>query len=126
MGIDFAFDVELAALVGDIPGQDKENKDDPEEKRVSGEEGAIVEEQAGPTDEGGKDAQTRTHGGDDQLGAVTDPNDVSVLPDVEPGEETHDEAGEGVDCQLINGFVSARSAVLGRDLRECWRRIKPT
>ena len=114
LGIDFAFDVELAALVGDVPGQDEENEDNPEEKRVYGKEGAIVEEQAGPTDERGENAQTRAHGGDDQLGPVTDPNDVSILPDVEPGEETHDEADESIKCQLIDGLVSAGSAVLGK------------
>ena len=48
LGVDFAFEVEGDAFVGEIPGDDEECECDPAEEGVEAEEGAVVEEDACP------------------------------------------------------------------------------
>ena len=57
LGVDLAFEVECAALVGEVAGNNEEDEGDPEEEGVDGEEGAVVEEDASPSDEGGEDTE---------------------------------------------------------------------
>ena len=86
LGVDLALEVERALLVSDVAGRDEQREADPEEERVPGEESAVVEDDAGPADEGGEDAKRGSGGADDELGSVTDTDDVCMVPDVEPNE----------------------------------------
>lgn len=105
--VDLALEVEGAFLVGDVARGDEQRKDHPEEEAVDGEEGAVVEEDAGPADEAGEQREAGGGGGDDQLRAVPDADDVCVGPDVEPDEEAGDEPSERIKCKLC--------------VRKCWR-----
>ena len=100
LSVDFTLQVERAFLVSDVAGCDEEGETDPEEETVDGEEGSVVEEDAGPADEGGEDAETGSDGGDDEFRFVADADDVCVCPDVEPDEETGDQTCESVGCEL--------------------------
>jgi hypothetical protein len=85
LGVDLALEVECVFFVGDVAGDDEEAEGEPEEEGVDGEEGTVVEEDAGPPDEGGDEAETGSNGGEDEFGAVPDEDEVGVFPDVEPG-----------------------------------------
>ena len=85
--VDLAFEIERAPLVCHVAGNDKEAKAYPEKECVDCEEGAIVEEDAGPANEGGDDAKRGGEGGDDEFGPVTDPDDVCISPNVKPGQQ---------------------------------------
>ena len=98
--VDFTLQVEGAFLVSDVAGSDEEGETDPEEETVDGEEGSVVEEDAGPADEGGEDAETGCDGGDDEFRFVADADDVSVCPDVEPDEKTGYQSCNGVRREL--------------------------
>jgi hypothetical protein len=98
--VQLALERERAELVCDVAGRDEEAKDDPEKESVDGEEGAVVEEDTGPADERSKDAERGGERGYDQLGPIRNPDDVRVVPDVEPGEEGEDEREERVRRQL--------------------------
>lgn len=100
LGVDFSFEVERAAFVGEVAWHDEEDESDPEKECVDGEEGAVVEENAGPPDEGGDDADRGGEGGDDEFGSVACTHDIGVLPDVEPRQEGKDERCESVRRQL--------------------------
>lgn len=94
--VHFSLEVERALLVGDVPRGDEQREADPEEEGVDGEEGAVVEQDAGPADERGEHGERGGDRRDDELGAVPDADDVGVRPDVEVDEEGRDEARQGV------------------------------
>ena len=100
LGVDLAVEVESVLFIGDVAGDDEEGEAEPEEEGVDGEEGAVVEEDACPANEGGDDTEGSGEGGGDELGAVADADDVCVFPDVEPGAEEEDEARDGVGGEL--------------------------
>ena len=101
MGVDLALEVECASFVGDVTWDDEHSEAEPEEESEYGEEGAVVEEDTGPADEGGDDTDGGGESGEDEFWAVTDANDICVGPDVEPGEETEDHGYDGVDGELV-------------------------
>lgn len=94
LGVDLALEVECPALVGDVAGGDEEGKAEPEHECENGEERTVVEQDAGPSDEGCEDTEGGGHGGEDELGAVANTDDVSVGPDVEPCKEAEDKRHE--------------------------------
>lgn len=100
LGVELALEVERVLLVGDVPGRDEERERDPEEEGEPREEGPVVEQNAGPADERGEDGNRGGSGGDDELDAVADANDVGVRPHVEPDEQAGDEAGQRVRREL--------------------------
>lgn len=60
---------------------------DPQKEGIDSQEAAVVEDDAGPPDDGGEQRHARGDGGKDQLDVVPDPYDVRMLPDVEPRGE---------------------------------------
>ena len=97
LSIDLSLEVERPFLVGDVSWGDEECKEDPEKEIVDGKEAAIVKENAGRAEERCDDADGRGDGREDELGPVANADDVSVVPDVEPGDDAEDEASESVD-----------------------------
>jgi hypothetical protein len=104
--VDLALEVESAPLVGHVSRDDKESECDPGEEGVPSEEAAIIEEDAGPTNDGGEKPNGSSEGGDDEFWTVASADDVGVLPDVEPGEETDEESDERIEGHL--GWVGGR------------------
>ena len=90
MCVQFSFQVECPLLVGHVTRGDQQGEANPKEEAVDGKEGAIVEENAGPTDDGRENTESGRNGGDDQFGMVSNTNDISVVPDVEPDEKAGD------------------------------------
>ena len=105
--VDLAFEVECAPLVCHVAGNDKKAKAYPEKECVDCEEGAIVEEDAGPANEGGDDAKRGGEGGYDEFGPVTDPDDVCISPYVKPGQQAKYGGNEGIYRELHSTSVSA-------------------
>ena len=56
LGVEFAFEVEGDAFVGEVPGDDEECKCDPAEEGIEPEEGGVVEDDPGPASECGENA----------------------------------------------------------------------
>ena len=102
--VDFTLQVEGAFLVSDVPGCDEEGETDPEEETVDGEEGSVVEEDAGPADEGGEHRKRRRGGANDEFGGVSNADDVGMCPNVEPDEKTRNQACEGIGRELHDGL----------------------
>lgn len=50
LSVDFAFQVEGDALVGEVSGHDEQAESDPAHDRVHGQEGAVVKQDAGPSE----------------------------------------------------------------------------
>ncbi len=98
--VDLALEVERALLVRDVARRDEQREADPEQERVHGEERAVVEQDAGPADEGCEHGERGGDRRDDQLRLVPDADDVGVCPDVEVDEEGRDETRQGVHCEL--------------------------
>jgi hypothetical protein len=84
LGVDFAFEVECPAFEGDVARDDEEGEADPEHEGVDSEEGAVIEEEAGPADQGCDDTNRGRDGGGNELRAVADADDVGMFPDIEP------------------------------------------
>lgn len=101
MGVQFSFKVECPLFVGHVAWRDEQCEADPEEEAVDGEEGAIVEEDAGPTDERRENAESGCDGGNDQLGVVSNTDDIGVVPDVEPDEKAGDKTSERIATELL-------------------------
>jgi len=94
---DLSLEVESAPLVGNVAGDDHESECDPGEEGIPCEEAAIIEENAGPAHDGGKDTDGGSEGGDNEFWPVAYADDVGMLPDIEPGKETDDEGSERVE-----------------------------
>lgn len=107
LGVDFAFEVEGSLFVRNVSGDDEEAERNPEADGVNGEEGAIVEENSGPTNErceetggssngrgcssGGMSWRCRRQENDKEQGRLTYEfppvaycNNVGFCPDIEP------------------------------------------
>lgn len=98
--VDLALEIEVAFFVGDVTGNDEKNEADPEEERIPGEEGAVVEKDTRPTYERGENADDRGDGADDEFRMVANADNVGVCQDVEPNEKTSDETSQRVDSEL--------------------------
>lgn len=96
LSIDLALEIERVLLVGDIAWGNEQTEGYPHKEGVNGEEGAVVEEDAGPPDKGCEDAEARCNSGEDELRAVAYAYNVGVLPDIEPGEEAEDKCDDRV------------------------------
>lgn len=114
LGVDLALEVEGALLVRDIAWGNEQGETDPEEEGVPGEECAIIEEDAGPTDEGGEYAHRRSGRRDDELGHISHTNDIGVCPNIEPNEQRGDESGNGISRELSEKTRTRSATVLGR------------
>ena len=101
LGVDLALEIECSAFVGDVPGSDEEGETYPEHECEYGEERTVVEEDAGPSDDGCEDTEGCSQCGEDELGAVAHAYDVSVGPDVEPCKKAEDESDKRICCELI-------------------------
>lgn len=88
-------------LVGDIAWHDEESEANPQQEAVDGQEHAVVKENAGPSDQGCDYAERGSDGGGDELGDVSNTNNVGVGPDVEPSEQTEDESNKRVSRELL-------------------------
>lgn len=107
LGVDFAFEVEGGPFVCNVSGHNEEAERNPEADRVNGEEGAIVEENSGPTNErceetgasgngrgcssGGMSGRCRCQENNKEQGRLTyefpsvaDCNNVGFCPNIEP------------------------------------------
>jgi len=82
--VDLAVKIEVATLEGEVPGNYEEGKTYPKEEGVHGEEGTVVKEDAGPTDDRCDDTETSGNSGEDELGAVAYSDDVGMRSDVKP------------------------------------------
>ena len=105
--VDLPGQVEVPVLVGEVPGRDEEREDDPEHEGVDGEESAVVEEDAGPADQGGQYAEGCGDRRENEFRLVRDKDDVGVVEDVEPCAQCEDEGGYGVARKLCGKDVSA-------------------
>jgi len=94
--VDFTFEVECAAFIGEVARSDEECEGDPAEEGVDGKEGTVVEEDTSPPNKGGDEPDGGGDSGDDEFWAVADADNVCMRPDVEPGEEAEDERDDGV------------------------------
>ena len=101
--VDLPFQVESVLLVSDVTGGNEEGKADPQHERVPGEETAVIEENASPTDQGGHDAQRGSNRGNDEFLRISDSDNVSSIPHEEPCEQTENEGDQGMDRQLQSG-----------------------
>lgn len=100
LGVYFALEVETTTTVCDVAWDEEECKGDPRKESVDGKEGAVVEKDAGPADEGGEKTEACGDSGENELWPVGDADDVAVWPDIEPGEEGDDKGGERVEGEL--------------------------
>ena len=100
LGVDLTLEVEGTLLIGDVAGRNEDGEADPEKESVPGEEGTIVEDDAGPADERGEHSKRGSGRGDDKLGRVADTNDVGVVPEVKPDKEAGDQPCERVRSEL--------------------------
>ena len=98
--VDFAFKIERATFISDITGSDEQGERNPEHECVDGEERTIVKEGAGPAHERCDDTERCCQGRYDKFWTVSNTNDVSVCPHVEPGKKTEYERSERVNGQL--------------------------
>jgi hypothetical protein len=100
LSIDLAFQVECASFKSDISGHDEENKGDPEKEGVDCQKRTVVHEDTGPTYESCENAYGSSQRRYDQLRAITNPNNIGMGPNVEPGQETEYKCDERIDGQL--------------------------
>jgi hypothetical protein len=89
--VDLSLEIECSALVGEVAWHDEEDEGDPKKECVDGQEGPVIEDDAGPADERGNDAKCGRQGGDNKLWSVAYTYDVCVLPYVEPCQKGKDE-----------------------------------
>jgi len=82
--VDLALQIKRPSFIRHISRDQHQRKDHPEEEGVRREEGAVVEQDAGPAEEGGEEAGGACEGGEDEFGAVAGADDGSVGGDVEP------------------------------------------
>jgi len=59
-----SFQTESPSLVGDVSRREDESEADPEENRVHGEEGSVVEDDSSVSDESGDEVHTQSDGRD--------------------------------------------------------------
>lgn len=100
LGIQLAFQIERPFTVGDVPGNDEEGESDPSEETVYGEERSVVEEDAGPADEGCEDSKAGSERRNGKLGDVPHPHNIRMRPNIEPSKEAKDERADRVDSEL--------------------------
>jgi len=96
LGVDLPFEVERFLLVSDVSGGDHECEDDPEQEGVYGKEGAIVEQNTGPSDDGGDDPEEGCHSRENEFGSVGYADDVGACPDIKPRKKTKDKGDRGI------------------------------
>jgi hypothetical protein len=70
--------------VGEVPRRDEEGEGEPEEEAVEGEDETVIEHDARPAKDGGEDRDGSGEGGEDELWAIGDADNVCVLENVEP------------------------------------------
>ena len=98
LSAEFAEEVVRAAVVGRVAQSGQEGKDDPEEEGVDSEKGAVIEEDARPTEKSGENAERGGDGGEGELRGVAGADGIGLCPDIEPGDEAENEGSDGVDC----------------------------
>jgi len=89
------------------PGYDDESEGDPKQESPDGKEAAVVEEDARPSNDAGKETDGSGKSGEDELGPVPDTGDVGVFPDVEPGKQTKNEGEERISRELVGEWSDA-------------------
>jgi len=84
--VDFAFEIERPAFIGDVAWGDEEAETYPEEKGVDGKEGAVVEEYTCPSEDRCEYTKAGCDGGENELLRITHAYDVGMRPDIKPGK----------------------------------------
>ena len=83
--VNLAFQVECASFISDISRNNQENERNPEKERVDCQKRSVVHEDTRPSNERSENPYASSQSGYDQLGAITNTDDVRMVPNVEPG-----------------------------------------
>ena len=85
MCVNLAFQVERASFICDITRNNQENKRDPEKERVDCQKRSVVHEDTRPSNERSDNSYASSQSGYNQLGAITNTDNVRMVPNVEAG-----------------------------------------
>jgi hypothetical protein len=97
LGVNLAFEVKCTPTISQVSGYDEQGETYPKKESVNCEEGAVVEEDAGPTDERGDYTEGSGEGRKDEFRSISNAYNIGVGPCIEPGQETENDGNEGID-----------------------------
>lgn len=83
--VDLSLEVKRSPFIREVTRNEEEDEYNPEEESVNGEEGTVVKEDSRPPDERGEDSEAASQRGYDKFGAISNPDNIRMFPDVEPG-----------------------------------------